>query len=130
MWKLSDKKPTEYDGQIDSLQKQMMTLIEESAKLENTDEEFDRQYREIADQIKELKKKKSKRIREIQLAKSYEQRAQDVDCYIKKTGALKRQFDDDLVRRLIQSIKVINENKIEIQFKSGIVMKQDILCDD
>ena len=126
----ADKEPTEYDGQIDSLQKRMMTLIEESAKLENADEEFDRQYREIADQIKELKKKKSKRIREIQLAKSYEQRAQDVDGYIKKTGSLKRQFDDDLVRRLIQSIKVINENKIEIQFKSGIVMKQDILCDD
>lgn len=126
----ADREPTEYDGQIDSLQKRMMTLIEESAKLENADEEFDRQYREIADQIKELKKKKSKRIREIQLAKSYEQRAQDVDGYIKKTGSLKRQFDDDLVRRLIQSIKVINENKIEIQFKSGIVMKQNILCDD
>lgn len=126
----ADREPTEYDGQIDSLQKRMMALIEESAKLENADEEFDRQYREIADQIKELKKKKSKRIREIQLAKSYKQRAQDVDGYIKKTGSLKRQFDDDLVRRLIQSIKVINENKIEIQFKSGIVMKQDILCDD
>ena len=107
-----------------------MTLIEESAKLENADEEFDRQYREIADQIKELKKKKSKRIREIQLAKSYEQRAQDVDGYIKKTGSLKRQFDDDLVRRLIQSIKVINENKLEIQFKSGIVMIQGIDGDD
>lgn len=126
----ADKEPTEYDGQIDSLQKRMMTLIEESAKLENADEEFDRQYREIADQIKELKKKKSKRIREIQLAKSYEQRAQDVDGYIKKTGSLKRQFDDDLVRRLIQSIKVINENKIEIQFKSGIVMKQRIGGED
>ena len=41
--------------QIDSLQKQMMTLIEESTRLEDTDEEFDRQYREIEDQIKELK---------------------------------------------------------------------------
>ena len=126
----ADKEPTEYDGQIDSLQRQMMTLIEESTKLENADEEFDRQYREIADQIKELKKKKAKRIREIHLAESYEQRAQAVDGYIKKTSYLKREFDDDLVRRLIQSIKVINENKIEIQFKSGIVMKQDILCDD
>ena len=54
----ADKEPTEYDGQIDSLQRQMMTLIEESAKLENADEEFDRQYREIADQIKELKRRK------------------------------------------------------------------------
>lgn len=93
-------------------------------------EEFNRQYREIVDQIKQLKKKKSKRIREIQLAKSYEQWAQDVDGYIKKTGSLKCQFDDGLVRRLIQSIKVINENKIEIQFKLGIVMKQQIGGED
>ncbi|MCC8026855.1 MAG: Site-specific recombinase [Clostridium sp.] len=111
----ADREPTEYNGQIDSLHKRMMTLIEGSAKLENADGEFDRQQREIANQIKELKKKKSKRIREIQLAKSYEQRVQNVDGYIKKTGSLKRQFDDDLVRRLIQSIKVI-------------VMKQSILC--
>ena len=106
--------------------KDMMTLIEESTKRDNADEEFDRKYREIADQIKELKKKKSKRIREMQLAESYEQRAQDVEGYMKKTSYLKREFDDDLVRRLLQSIRVINENKIEIQFKSGIVMMQRI----
>lgn len=91
-----------------------MTLIEESAKLDNADEEFDRQYREIADQIKELKKKKSNRIRERHLAESYEQRAQDVEGYMKKTSYSKREFDDGLVRWLLQSIRVINENIIEI----------------
>ena len=35
-----------------------------------------------------------------------------------------REFDDDLVRRLLQTIRVINEDTLEIQFKSGIVMKQ------
>lgn len=45
---------------------------------------------------------------------------------MKKTSYLKREFDDDLVRRLLQSIRVINENRIEIQFKSGIVMMQRI----
>lgn len=53
----------------------------------------------------------------------------DADGYIKKISALRRQFDDDFVRRLIQSIKIIKKNKIEIQFKSGIVIKQDFLCD-
>ncbi|MDC7291473.1 hypothetical protein NXH76_27205 [Blautia schinkii] len=52
-----------------------MTLFEESVKLENADKLFDRQYRKIADQIKELKKKKSKQMQEIHLTKSYEQRA-------------------------------------------------------
>lgn len=52
----ADSEPTEYDEQLGNLQKQIMTLIEESAKLDNADEEFDRQYREIANQIKVLKK--------------------------------------------------------------------------
>ena len=46
--------------------------------------------------------------------------------YIRKTNYLKRQFDDELVRRLIKGIKVISEDKIEIQFHSGIVMTQRI----
>ena len=47
-----------------------------------------------------------------------------MEQYIKKTGYLKRKFDDDLVRRLIKVVKVININKIEILFQSGIVMEQ------
>ena len=46
--------------------------------------------------------------------------------YIQKTNYLKRQFDDELVRRLIKAIMVISEDKIEIQFHSGIVMSQRI----
>lgn len=121
---------TEYDEQLESLQRQMMALIEDSAKTECADEDFDQKYRVIADEIKELKKKKRKQLREKQLAEAYEQRLEGMDGYMKKTSYLKRQFDDDLVRRLIQSIKVISESRIEIQFKSGIVMRQDILCDD
>ena len=37
--------PTEYDEKIDALQKQMLALIEDSAKTESADEEFDRAYR-------------------------------------------------------------------------------------
>jgi len=56
--------PTEYDEKIEQLQQKMMTLIEDSAKAECADEIFDKEYRVIADEIKELKKKKAKVIRE------------------------------------------------------------------
>ena len=36
------------------------------------------------------------------------------------------EFDEDLIRRLILRIKVINESKIEIHFKYGIIMEQEI----
>lgn len=107
-----------------------MSLIEDSAKTECADETFDKEYRIIADEIKELKKKKTEVLQERRLAEVYDQRLQEMDSYTKKVNYLKREFDDDLVRSLIQTIRVINENKIEIQFQSGIVMKQDILCDN
>ena len=118
--------PTEYDEKIDALQKQMLALIEDSAKTESADEEFDRAYREIADQIRAFKKKRTELIREKQLAEAYDQRVEGMGQYIQKTNYLKRQFDDELVRRLIKAIKVISEDKIEIQFHSGIVMTQRI----
>ena len=65
-------------------------------------------------------------IREKQLAEAYDQRVEGMGQYIRKTNYLKRQFDDELVRRLIKGIKVISEDKIEIQFHSGIVMTQRI----
>ena len=64
--------------------------------------------------------------REKQLAESYEEREAGLDGYVKKVNYLKREFDDELVRSLLERIAVVSEDKIEIQFRSGIVMTQRI----
>ncbi|WIV13674.1 hypothetical protein [Proteiniborus sp. MB09-C3] len=69
-------------------------------------------------------------LQEQYLAEFYEQRLQEMDSYTKKVNYLKREFDDDLVRRLHQTVSVISESKVEIQFQSGIVIRQDVLCAD
>jgi len=122
--------PTQYDEQIEQLQQEMMRLIEDSAKTECADDAFDKEYRIIADKIKELKKLKTKELKERHLAEIYELRMQDIDGCMKKVNYLKREFDDDLVRRLLQTVRVLSESKIEIQFQSGIVIRQAVLCDD
>lgn len=43
-----------------------------------------------------------------------------------KTGSYTPEFDNDLVRRLISTIKVESSEKLLIQFQSGIVMEQEI----
>ena len=58
------------------------------------------------------------------MAEAYDQRVEEMDAYMKKAGVLSREFDTDLVWRLIQTVKVINQNKIEIQFRSRSVMVQ------
>lgn len=52
------------------------------------------------------------------MADAYEQRVKDMDRYTRKIGYLKREFDDELVRRLLETVRVVNENKIEIHFRS------------
>ena len=49
-----------------------------------------------------------------------------MEQYTRKIGYLKREFADELVRRLLKTVRVINENKIELQFQSGIVITQSI----
>lgn len=121
-----DVEPTEFDIEIDRLQAEMLLLIEKSAKEECVDEAFDQTYQEITNQIKKLKKKQLKAQREQQLAESYEEREAGLDGYVKKVNYLKQEFDDDLVRSLLESIKVISGDKLEIQFQSGIVLIQRI----
>ena len=49
-----------------------------------------------------------------------------MDHCLKETSCTVGGYDDELVRRLLQSVKVISEDKIEIQFKSGIVIEQRV----
>lgn len=52
------------------------------------------------------------------LAENYEQRVKDMDAFIKGSTCQIPEFDNDLVRRLIASIKVVSAEKLIIQFQS------------
>jgi len=117
---------TEYDGQVEELQQQLMGLIEENARQGAVDENFDERYREISEEIRGLKVKKLKMVQEQKLAVGYDQRLEDMDRSLKRVSSEVKTFDEDLIRRLLERIKVINERKIEVHFKSGIVMDQRI----
>lgn len=101
-----------------------MIQIEESAKGNCGEADFDREYRSVTEKLKEVRKKKEQFMKEQRLAEVYDQRVEGMDAYMKKLWVLSRELDNDLVWRLIQTVKVINQNKIEILFRSGIVMVQ------
>lgn len=118
--------PTEYDGQIEKLQSKMLVLIEENARQGAVTEDFDERYKVISEQINALKQKKLELVREQKMAENFQQRLDDMDACLKKTTCEVRDFDNDLVRRLLQSIKAVKNDLIELQFKSGIVMNQRV----
>ncbi len=117
---------TEYDDQIDVLQKQMLNLIEDNAKQGAVSEDFDEAYRHISEQINELKKAKIRLVQAQKQAENYKQRVEALDRAMTTVNPKVREFDQELVKRLIQSIRVHKEMKIEIQFHSGIVMMKEV----
>lgn len=117
---------TEYDDQIDALQKQMLTLIEENARQGAVSEEFDEAYRQLSEQINELKQAKIQLVRAQKQAENYAERVDELDKAIKAVNPEVREFDQELVKRLIYSIKVNKGMKITIQFHSGIVMTESV----
>jgi len=116
--------PTKYDEKIELLQKEMLGLIEENARLGAVAEDFDDEYKRISEEINQLKKAKLSLIQEKKQADRYEERLDEKESTIKTVRPQVREFDEDLVRRLINTIKVNRGERLEIQFESGIVMEQ------
>jgi DNA invertase Pin-like site-specific DNA recombinase len=119
---------TEYDAQIEELQKQMLKLIEDNAKQGAVSDDFDNAYKHISEQINELKKAKIQHVQAQKKAENYQQRVEALDKAITTVNPQVRDFDQELVKRLINSIRVSKGMKIEIQFHSGIVMMEEVDC--
>lgn len=121
-----EQEPDEYDEKIKEKEEEMVTLIAENARVGSYTDEFDEGYRRIAEEITILKEEQIEARRKKKLAASYEQRLKDMDSFLEKQTCQIPEFDNDLVRRLIASIKVVSAEKLIIQFQSGIVMEQEI----
>ena len=124
-----EQEPDEYDGKIKAKQEEMVSLIAENAAISSYTDEFDERYRRIAEEISTLKEEQLEARRKKKLAESYDQRLKDMDSFLKQQTYQMPEFDNDLVRRLIANIKVVSEDKLLIQFQSGIVMEQEIRYD-
>ena len=123
------QEPDEYDEKIKEKQEEMVALITENASVGAYTDEFDERYRRIAEEISTLKEAQIEARRKKKLATSYEQRVKDMDSFLQDQIYRIPEFDNDLVRRLISTIKVVSAEKLIIQFQSGIVMEQEIRKD-
>ena len=115
---------TEYDEQIAHLQHQMLKLIEDNAKNGIVSEDFDNNYKVIAQQIAEIQTNQQHHTMAQEQLKHCNKGFAQLDNAIATVSPQVREFDQDLVKRLIQSVKVGRNSKLEIQFYSGIVVEQ------
>ena len=111
--------------QIDTLQKQMLRYVELNAKAGSNSKAYDSKFEQISREIKDLQKQKKELIEQEKRKVNYTHRVNDMAEFLDANCEIV-QFDNELVRRLIQSVKVVSREKIVVQFKSGQIVERCI----
>ena len=106
----------------------MLKLIEDNARQGAVSDEFDDAYKHLSERINELKQAKLKLVKEQKQAENYAERVDALDKAVTNVNPQVREFDQELVKRLIYSIKVNKGLIVTIQFHSGIVMTEEVDC--
>ena len=119
----------DYDTLLKNKQEEMLALIMENAKAGEYTQEFDARYHAIAEEIQSIKKNQTETRKREETLRECNQRMYEIDDFLRTTTCRIPEFDNDLVRRLISTVKIISEEKLMIQFKSGIVVEQEIRYD-
>lgn len=81
----------------------MLTLIENKAKKGAVSEDFDEEYQQLSEHINELKTARIQTVQAQKKAESYKEHVQQLDKAINTVNSQVREFDQDLVKRLIFS---------------------------
>lgn len=116
----------EYADIINEKQEEMMKLIAENAKLGTYTESFDQKYKAISDELKVLKEKQQENIRRKKLTEEQNKRVREIDKFLQGRAQITPEFDDVLVRRMVEKVKVESKEKLLIQFKSGVVVEEEM----
>ena len=111
---------SEYAKEKKKLQKAMAELIQQQAQQNGDKSFFEERYQAITAQIEALEMNQIKTANRGEKGKKLE----DVEDFLDKTNCVLTEYDDKLVRQLIQNINVVNVSKIEVVFKSGIIIEE------
>mgnify|MGYP000075088706 CR=1 FL=1 len=111
----------ECNDDMKELQKQIRELIQNN-KITDEQEE----YEMISRRIDEIRRERIERIKKRGTEESQKLKMEKVYSFLERKDEL-REYDDNLIRGLIKTIRVINEQKMEIHFKSETVMMQRII---
>lgn len=114
---------SEYAKEKKNLQKAMAELIQQKAQQGSNETAFEERCQAITAQIEALEMEQIKAACRGEKSRKME----DIEGFLDKTNCILTEYDDKLVRQLIQNINVVNARKIEVVFKSGITVEEMLL---
>lgn len=109
------------DEQLQALQNQMLHYVE--LKLTKTDDSkvYDTKFEQISKEIASLQKQKNVLEEHQRLSANDKQQIDEIGKFPDSSNG-KISYDNELVQRLIQSVRVVSKQKVIVQFKSGRVV--------
>jgi len=110
----NDNATVDIDGKLEELQQQLLI----QAKSKND-------YEDVADEIYRLRELKQNALVENAEREGKRQRIAEMTDFLNEQSCELEEYDEQLVRRLIEKV-TIYEDKLTVEFKSGIEIDEEI----
>ncbi len=117
--------PYAIENRIRELQDSMMELVVVAAKAGNA-ESYEDKFREIAEEIKSLQKTLERYQAEQNGPDELARQIDDICKALEDAPFEITEYSNNIVRQFIDTIKVVNEDKLLFIFKGGITMEQPL----
>ena len=111
---------------IDTLNKRMLDLVNETVAAGKDVESSEDEFKGISDQIDQLNRRIAAIQESIHKDGSRQARLEEIQSIIAKRGANETQYDDSIVRQMIECIKVHNNGKLTIIFGGGYEIEETL----
>lgn len=111
---------------IDTLNKRMLDLVNETVAAGKDVESSEDEFKGISDQIEQLNRRIAAIQESIHKDGSRQARLEEIQSIIAKRSANETQYDDSIVRQMIECIKVHNDGKLTIIFGGGYEIEEKL----
>ena len=111
---------------IDTLNKRMLDLVNETVAAGKDVESSEDEFKGISDQIEQLNRRIAAIQESIHKDGSRQARLEEIQNIIAKRNANETQYDDSIVRQMIECIKVHNDGKLTIIFGGGYEIEETL----
>ena len=111
---------------IDTLNKRMLDLVNETVAAGKDVESSEDEFKGISDQIEQLNRRIAAIQENVHKDGSRQARLEEIQNIIAERNANETQYDDSIVRQMIECIKVHNDGKLTIIFGGGYEIEETL----
>ena len=113
----------EIDKTMEELRDQLMDYVGMAAREHGGENWYSDRMRKLGLQISELKKRRESIREQEKIRDEYEYLDQEISRIIGETGGTSgAEFDNIFIRQIVQEIRVISKNKLQIQLRTGMML--------